>query len=434
MNKMKYLLCIIIILSVGCNRDDNSGMSSLNNNEPVDYNLWKIEDGKFYIDGKWKFLKIAKPLRNFADKAQVDQLISNLDLLKSKNYSSIEINCYWHHFDTNGDGIPDKSLEPLNKLVNAIYEKGMYPCLSVETYSVGGGQIPDGFWDIYPKAYAIDEKGKRISDTEYGFGTDVISIFHSGYRETAHTFIKSIAKAVDTKKILYFETTVEPQYMGTINLGYSESARSEYSNWRIQNKITDSESEMPESFPISQNFIENKTWNKFRAQFLAKWVNGDAAAYREVAGQNSYVAVDFLDAEESTTRSRNGDPVEFLSHLTAPNIIQVNWHWYFPSNEPNQKAYDRVWGVMRDKERDWAVSEHMTFNGTDFNRYTDEELKKILLNTLKQGTRFGWEFVSVGNGGSFSLYGEEWKPKRVMKMVDENWDYWLNEIKRIENE
>jgi hypothetical protein len=133
---MKYLLFIIIILSVGCKTDDNSGMSSLNNNEPVDYNLWKIEDGKFYIDGKWKFLKIAKPLRNFADKAQVDQLISNLDLLKSKNYSSIEINCYWHHFDTNGDGIPDKSLEPLNKLVNAIYEKGMYPCLSVETYSV----------------------------------------------------------------------------------------------------------------------------------------------------------------------------------------------------------------------------------------------------------------------------------------------------------
>jgi len=48
-------------------------------------------------------------------------------------------------FDLNGDGIPDKSLEPLNKLINAIYEKGMYPCLSVETYAVGGGAIPDGF-------------------------------------------------------------------------------------------------------------------------------------------------------------------------------------------------------------------------------------------------------------------------------------------------
>lgn len=431
--ELKCLL-LIIILFVACSRDDNSEIASIDSNdEPVDYNLWKIENGKFYIDGKWKFLKIAKPLRNFADKEEVDQLINDLDLLRSKNYSCIEINCYWHHFDTDGDGVPDTSLEPLKKLVDSIYAKGMYPSLSVETYSVGGGNIPSGFWQKYPDAYAINAKGERVNDLEYGFNTKVVSIFHSGYKEAAQTFIQSLAEAIDTKKVLYFETTVEPQYMGTINLDYSQSAKEEYNKWLQENNIEDTGAKMPDSFPIPNSFIMSNIWNKFRAQFLAKWVNDDAAAYREIAGESAYVAVDFLDADETTTIRRNGNPVEFLSNLTAPNIIQVNWHWYFPSNEPNQKAYDRVWGVMRERKRDWAVSEHMTFNGSDYVRYTDAELKQILFNTLKQGTRFGWEFVNVGNSkSSFSLYNEDWTPKRVIKIVDGNWDYWLDQIKRIE--
>ena len=196
----------------------------------------------------------------------------------------------------------------------------------------------------------------------------------------------------------------------------------------------DDSSAMPEFFPIPEAFIKNDTWNKFRAQFLAHWVNEDAAAYRSVAGENAYVAVDFLDAEESTTIRRNGDPVEFLSSLIGANIIQVNWHWYFPENSPNQKAYDRVGEVMRQYNRDWAVSEHMTFNGSDYVRYTEEELKEILLNTLKQGTRFGWEFVSVNNSeNSFSLYHEDWSPKREIGIVDNNWDYWLDQIRMIED-
>lgn len=436
--KLKGLF-IVVILCVACSRDDRSEIVTNNppihndNNRPNDYTLWKIENGKFYFDGKWEFLKIGKPLRNFANEEEVQQLIKDLDLLKSKNYNAIELNCYWHHFDTDGDGTPDKSLEPLSILVDSIYAKGMYSCLSIETYSVGGGTIPSGFWEKYPDAYAIDDKGEKVNDIEYGFNTDVVSIFHQGYRETVHTFIKNIAKGINTRKILYFETTVEPQYMGTINLGYSDNAKTEYRNWRQAHNIADPASEMPDSFPIPEAFITNDTWNKFRAQFLAKWVNEDAGAYREIAGEKAYVAVDFLDADESTTMRRNGDPIEFLSTLTAPTIIQVNWHWYFPENEPNQKAYDRVRGVMREKERDWAVSEHMTFNGSDYVDYTDAELKQILLNTLKQGTRFGWEFVSVNNSeGSFSLYNEDWTPKRVIKLVDDNWGDWLAQIKRIE--
>ena len=407
----------------------------LDPNPVADYTLWNIEDGKFFLDGEWTFLKIAKPLRNFSSASAVDQLIADLDVLRSKYFNTIELNCYWHHFDTDGDGVPDQSLAPLSKLVDAIYEKGMYPCLSVEIYSVGGGQIPAGFWSTNPDAYAIDDKGNKVRDTEYGFGTNVVSIFHPGYREAAHTFIKSLAEGIDTKKILYFETTVEPQYMGTINLCYSVNAKAAYADWREENNITDAASEMPEDFPVPADFIANDTWNKFRAQSLAGWVNDDAAAYRAVAGEDAYVAVDYLDAVETQQICRQGDPLEFLTQLSCADIIQVNWSWYFPSKEPNQKAYDRVWEVIEQTGKDWAVSEHMTFNGSDFSGYSDPYLELILENTLSQGTRFGWEFVNVSNSSSdnFSLYNNDWSPKRVIQYVDEHWGYWLYRADAIEN-
>ena len=196
------VLLFISVLFIECNKDntvpdipEDLPMHSISNppinkNPVVDYNLWEIKNGKFYLEGKWVFLKIAKPIRDFSSMASVHQLIADLDILRSKYYNTIEINCYWHHFDTNGDGVPDKSLEPLNRLINAIYEKGMYPCLSVETYSVGGGQLPKGFWATNPDAYAIDDKGNKVKDTEYGFGTNVVSIFHSGYRKAAGNILR----------------------------------------------------------------------------------------------------------------------------------------------------------------------------------------------------------------------------------------------------
>ena len=426
---------MMIILFSGCNTVQKNGDPATPGEAVANYNLWQIKDGKFFLDGTWQFLKIGKPLRNFANEEAVIQLISDLDILKGKNYTTIEINCYWHHFDFDGDGNIDVSLDPLNHLIDSIYAKGMYPCLSVETYAVGGGQIPEGFWERYPEAYCINDKGQRVTDTEYGFNHDVVSIYHEGYRHAVHAFIKNLARGIDTKKILWFETTVEPQYMGAINICYSAHAKNTYETWREANQINDAASAFPESYPIPHSFVENETWNRFRAQFLGKWVSEDAAAYREIAGENAYVAVDYLDAAEHTTLRRNGDPIEFLSHLEDVNIIQVNWSWYFPTNSPNQKAYDRVYQVRDSLNRDWAVTEHMTFNGSDFVRYSDETLEQILLNTLKQGTRFGWEFVTISNSsdGSFSMYHDDWSPKRVMKVVDDNWDHWMEQVERIES-
>jgi len=386
---------------------------------------WKIENGKLYKNGTWVFQKIGKPLRDFSDANAVNQLIKDLPILKSKGFTTIEINCYWHHFDKNGDGEIDVSLAPLNSLINAIYELELMPCLSVETYAVGGGKLPEGFWERYPDSDAIDHNGKAVSDTEYGFGSRVVSIFHDGYRETARHFIKNLTKGIDYKKILFFETTVEPQYMGTINLCYSVHARNAFKKWLEINGIKNY-TEMPSTFPIADSFIKDEVWNKFRAQFLAKWINEDAAAFREIAGQNAYIAVDYLDADEDSMIKRNGNPEEFLANISAANIIQINWSWYFPTDQPNQKAYYRVNNANTKYNRNWAIAEHMTFNGSDFNKFSEQRLKDILMNTLNQGNKFGWEFVSIENNssGSFSMYNDDWSPKKVMAIVDNNWQSW----------
>ena len=72
------------------------------------------------MNGEWVFLKIGKPLRDFADEASCRQLIEDLPILKEKGYNCLELNCYWHHLDKDGDGLVEGSLDPLADLINAI--------------------------------------------------------------------------------------------------------------------------------------------------------------------------------------------------------------------------------------------------------------------------------------------------------------------------
>ncbi len=142
-----------------------------------DSNILSLIDGRLHVDGQWVFLKIAKPLRNFADPREVQQLIDDLPVLQAKHYNAIAINCYWHHFDRDGDGVLDASCAPLSQLIDAIAARGMFPCLSVETYGVGGGTVPAGFWKQHPDAVAVNSDGKPVRDSEYGFGSSVPSLF-----------------------------------------------------------------------------------------------------------------------------------------------------------------------------------------------------------------------------------------------------------------
>jgi hypothetical protein len=385
----------------------------------------EIRDGRLFVDGEWEFLKIAKPLRHFGNERQVERLIADLAVLQEKHFNAVSINCYWHHFDHTGDGSIDVSTEPLRRLIDAIHERGMFPILSVETYGVGGGQVPAGFWERHPEAVAINSLGEAVKDDEYGFGLAVPSLYYGPYLEASRAFIRNITASVDHSKVLYFETTVEPQYMGKHALCYSDHARREYEAWLRVNQIEGPA--WPEGFAVPEGFVADAVWNRFRAEWLAEWVNEDAAVFRGVAGEGAYVAVDYLETCGEEMRNRNGDSRTFLRALTSANIIQVNWHWHVSKRSPNQCAYDNVRLVMREMGREWAITEHMTINGSD---YRVDDMEPLLLNTIEQGTGFGWEFTNVAaSAEAFSVYDEAWRPKAQMAVVDEQWERWQEAVR-----
>ena len=403
----------------------------------------ELHHGKLWIDGVHRFLKIGKPLLNFGCANQIEAFISELAIVQAKGFNVLELNCYWHHLDPDGDGIIDPSLfGPLNRLIDAIADHGMFASLSVETYGVGGGQVPSGFWAAHPDAVAINSDGAKVQDDEYGFNSAVPSLFDWDYLKLSRSYIRALVEGLDTSKILWYETTVEPQYMGTHWLDYTPAAKDAYGAWLQRNQLDGPA--FPSSFPVPESFRAHPTWNRFRAEWLAGWINGDAQAFRDVAGEDAWIAVDYLDAEENTMSRRCGDPLTFLRHLTAPNIIQVNWTWHIQERKPNLKAYRRVRQVMEETGRDWAITEHMTINGTD---YFPHEMESLLRNTIAHSTHFGWEFVDIladrddpalpvgavlpgaFKPRHFSVYGPNWKPKPSMAVVDEHWESWMNEIR-----
>jgi hypothetical protein len=402
-----------------------------------------LEHGKLWVDGEHHFQKTGKPLRNFADAKQVNDLIVDLPIIAEKGYTNLALNCYWHHFDLTGNGQIEVSVEPLKKLITAIHEAGMYASLSVETYGVGGGQIPNGFWNNNPNALAVNHHGEFSSDTEYGYGTKVPSLFSQAYLTASRAYMTNIVKALGAENFLYFETTVEPQYMGAQWLDYSENAKAAYNEWLKHSGEEDAD-RFPDSFPASKEFRMSKSWNTFRARALAEWINGDARALRAGAeNQAIWIASDYLDAEDYTLQQRCGDPLELLRHMTETNIIQVNWAWCNIERKPNQKAYDRVKQVMNETGRDWVVTEHMTINGAD---YFVSDMDGLLRNSLKNGTHFGWEFVDICADTDspatkpndvlpgdfkpqhFSVYDENWDPKPPMQFVENNWQQWMELI------
>ena len=402
----------------------------------------ELRHGKLWVDGVHRFLKIGKPLLDFASAADVDAFIAELPVIQGKGFDVLELNCYWHHFDPDGDGkIASAVLDPLRKLIDAIADHGMFPSLSVETYGVGGGQVPAGFWKTFPDSVAINSNGERVQDDEYGFASAVPSLFNKDYLRCSRDYIRCLVSGLDSPKLLWFETTVEPQYMGLHWLDYSPPAREAYTAWLKRNDV-DGPS-FPTSFPVPEAFRDHPTWNRFRAEWLANWINGDAQAFRDIAGEDAWIAVDYLDADEHTMSRRCGDPLTFLRHLTAPNIIQVNWTWHVTDRKPNLKAYRRVRQVMKETGRDWAITEHMTINGTD---YFPHEMEALLRNTIANSTHFGWEFVDIladrddptlaigavlpnaFKPRHFSVYGPDWKSKPSMAVVDDRWDSWMAEI------
>jgi hypothetical protein len=408
-----------------------------------------LSNGKLWVNGAHRFLKTGKPLRNYADAGAINQLIEDLPIIAAKGYSNIALNCYWHHFNPSGDGEIEVSLDPLRKLIRAIKAQGMYASLSVETYGVGGGQIPAGFWKKNSdEVLAVNHLGELVSDTEYGYGSKVPSLFSKAYLEASRRYMTNLVAGLGAENFLYFETTVEPQFMGAQWLDYSIEAKNAYAEWLDKNTGIEG-MPFPESLPTSKAFCQSEAWNQFRAQALADWINKDSQALKAGAGNAAlWIASDYLDAEEHTTVQRNGNPLEFLRHLTEVDILQVNWTWCNVNRRPNQKAYERVRKIMKDYQRDWAITEHMTINGTD---YFASDMPGLIENTLKNGTHFGWEFVDIAADRDstetqpnevlpgdfkpqhFAVYDADWNPKPTMAVFEESWDYWMKKVRESVN-
>ena len=99
---------------------------------------------------------------------------------------------------------------------------------------------------------------------------------------------------------------------------------------------------------------------------------------------------------------------------------------------------------MEETGRDWAITEHMTINGTD---YHPHEMEALLRNTIAHSTPFGWEFVDIladredptlppgtvlpnaFKPRHFSVYGPDWQAKPAMAVVDDHWESWMREIR-----
>ncbi len=368
-----------------------------------------IKDGRLMVDGQWVFLKTACPLANFA----VENIEGYVDVLVSKGYNNIKINLYWDHFDTNGDGLLDNSLAKLNSLIEHIHSKGIFAALSFETYNVGGGGVPVPFFETHPDAQARNSSGALAFDGEYGTGKKIPSIFHPAYLEASRGFMKEILAGVDTNKLIYFETTVEPQFIGNQELDHSDAGKVAWQAYCQQENMG--------NCPWPPGGASQ--WQTFRARALAEWIMGDAAAIREVAGVEALIAVDYLETGGNEMENRNGDSMTFLNHLQGVDILQCNWHWLPGSNKAFELTYQRANSLKG--EKGWATTEHMTVNGNDF---MQADIAAVLQHTLDSGNQFGWEIVNTRpiSSNPFTVYNDDWSPKSTIAELDNNHGSWMS--------
>ncbi len=414
---------------------------------------WEIRDGRFHRNGRWVFLKTAKLLRNFADPRVGAATIGEIDLLIDRHhYSNFSLNIYPDVFDRDADGEVDaeraEAVRQIGRILDHLWRRGVFGSLSLETYNVGGGGVPAALFEKCPGVQARNALLEPAADIEYagelapGAGFKPIpSIHHPIYVRWAHTFIRDFLRRlgrVRIRRLLYVETTVEPQYLGRNNqskdqrkahLDHSEAASKAFGAWR--RALPADHPKRKVRWPGSQEerdaTIGNADWNVFRAEMLARWVNKDAAIVR-TAAPGVFAAVDYNARRDDPKDFRLGDRDTFLSKLEGVDIIQIAPH------------HVGAWGadcwleVRRVNERHgkgWAISEHMTAMG-HFPE-DDNSMRAILAETLKpdRGTRFGWDFVNVVNTrhfDRFALYHKDWTSPVLDVCDNGRWFEWLERI------
>jgi hypothetical protein len=300
--------------------------------------------------------------------------------------------------------------------------------------------VPAKLFQLYPDIVALNALLEPARDIEYSGvnGRLIPSIHHPRYLKWSRDFIRNFLRAIGDERasqLLYVETTVEPQYLGRNNvdadqrraaLDYSEAARTAFETWR--NALPAGDVRRAFTWPSTQSArdssIGNSIFNQFRGEALGRWVTGDIEAVRSVV-PDVYIAVDYNNRFDDPNHLRTGDPDAFLGAVEGCQIIQIAphaFHW-------TALSWNDVHRVNNNRQKGWAISEHMTANG-GFPAF-DSEMSIILDNTLARGTRWGWDFVNVANNHPadlFHLYQPNWTSPVLDIIEGTNWAKWLDKI------
>jgi hypothetical protein len=409
---------------------------------------WKIRDGRFCRNGEWVFVKTGKILRAFDEVETADKLIADIDVLIDRfHFNNFAPNIYPDAFDADADGRIDanrrEAYANIGRILDHCWKRGVFYSLSFETYNIGGGGTPKAFFEKHPEASAINALGEPARDHEYTVsdGKWVPSIYHPAYTAWSRTFIRNFLEGLGPKRcsrLLFVETTVEPQYPGRCNVGnkdqrrafldFSPAAKTAFGVWQKQFDANDphrTDLAWPANTEERGKLLGNRLFNDFRAWGLALWVSEDAATIRSVA-RDVYIAVDYNGRFDDTNNMRVGSRDVFLTNLQGVDIVQIAPHPFVPWGAT---SWDDVIAANKKANKNWAISEHMTATGSW--GQDDAEMTAILENTLARGTRFGWDLVNAGNRhpeDDYHLYDKNWHSETLDIIDGENWPKWVKKI------
>lgn len=411
-------------------------------------------------------VKTVDPECMFFGRENPDEYLQYPKLLKERGYNAIRINPYWYMLDPKGEGrvTDEKAFEGMKKLLDATMEEGMYIGFQLMAYPIGGGGIPSVFFDKNPDAQAEgfatkDDGSPELSqkhlwtDCEYrtidpalnqntankgwpdadcdtktrvnGQGYAKVPSIHSEkYQQVTRAMIQDVIKKLGKKyaqSILWYETSVEPMYIHSAYIDYSNNAKVAFERYlatlpdeekrKAENEgclqegrliwDMDSQNRILCNDTLNQMINPDSTWNIFRGRALGDYIRMEAIAYEDglkgvlkdlYSDDKIWIAADYLDVSVQETKKRLHDPkkearthghrFKYLEKLKDKvDIIQIN------AGAAGNNSVD-LYDIVRGVNPTWAISEHMTFEPGVW-KHPDSYIRDEL---FKVSTNFGLEF------------------------------------------
>lgn len=391
---------------------------------------YQIKDNHLEIDNQSEFLIVAHPLKNY-EEADYSFVVP---ILREKGYDTLKMSLSWQFYEPSENNYVN--FNTLLRLINKAADYGMHTILTLEVYSVGTVPLPSWVFNNYPSIQAKNSDGNLAIDNEYNCGGKIPSFFSETYKELAKDYIDYVMKNIPRTTMVTYETFVEPQYIGTQLLDYSDNAINSYRNylserWSLSylnnlwntNYSNYSQINLPTSYNdsnISGNVqLQWDWWNKYRSIVLTDFNNMMIRSIRNIAGDNALVAMDYLYVED--VLNRLGGDTQYIVENAEVNIWQNNWHWYPFSAIPYEEAYNQTAPIAKKKNQ--AISEHMTIAGGEWNA---TYCNSVLEHTFERGNKYGWEVVNAyaNPGDIFCVFNSDWTSKAQVQPLESNLSYW----------